>query len=264
MKKTLCRGIYKITNVVNNKCYIGSAVDIDRRFSRHIDDLEKNRHHSAALQRAWNKYGKNNFIFEMLENILNKSALIDREQYYLDNLRPEYNICPHAGSSLGRPCKEENKKKISDKLKGRKFSEETKRKISQALSGKKKEAEHVEKMRQSLMGRDAWNKNETKETNNSVQNISKALKERFKNKKNHPNYGKHHSKETKQKISNARKNTAGSKAKLTKEQVVEILNTHNKNKLLTCKDLAALVNSDIATVWRIINKKAYKYIKFEE
>lgn len=52
MKKEVKSGIYKITNVVNNKIYIGSACNIMQRFSNHKSSLRKGKHHSIYLQRS--------------------------------------------------------------------------------------------------------------------------------------------------------------------------------------------------------------------
>jgi len=78
-------GIYKITNKKNNKIYIGSSKNIKNRFSKHKNLLRSNKHHSIKLQRAWNKYGADNFIFEVIE-YCNEDELLDRENYYLDLL----------------------------------------------------------------------------------------------------------------------------------------------------------------------------------
>jgi len=99
-------GIYQIQNKINNKIYIGSAIDIYNRLHKHVSDLKKNKHHSIHLQRAWNKYGENNFDFNIVENVDNKELLIEREQYWFDILKPYkkqigYNISKIAGSQLG-------------------------------------------------------------------------------------------------------------------------------------------------------------------
>lgn len=60
-------GIYKITNLINNKIYIGMSIYINRRWNVHKWDLKNNKHHSFHLQRAYNKYGEKNFKFEVLE-----------------------------------------------------------------------------------------------------------------------------------------------------------------------------------------------------
>ena len=83
-------GIYRIRNIINNKCYYGSAKNIEKRWERHKNDLNKNKHHSLILQRAWNKYKESNFIFEIVEEC-KFNILLKTEQKYLD-LNPEYNI----------------------------------------------------------------------------------------------------------------------------------------------------------------------------
>lgn len=83
-------GIYRIKNLINNKCYYGSSKEVEKRWSRHKSELNKNRHHNIHLQRAWDKYGKTNFLFEIVETCKIKELLVT-EQKYLDS-KPEYNI----------------------------------------------------------------------------------------------------------------------------------------------------------------------------
>lgn len=80
-------GIYKITNKITQKFYIGSSVKISRRWREHIKELKKGTHRSKYLQNSFNKYGLNNFTFEVIEEC-SKELLSDREQYYLDTLMP--------------------------------------------------------------------------------------------------------------------------------------------------------------------------------
>jgi group I intron endonuclease len=54
------RGIYKITNIINSKVYIGESLDIIRRWEEHKVALNNNEHHSYKLQADWNKHGENN------------------------------------------------------------------------------------------------------------------------------------------------------------------------------------------------------------
>lgn len=95
-------GIYKITNEVTGKFYIGSAKDIDWRWHEHTRDLKKNCHCNLKLQHSWNFYGENKFKFTILEEIEPiKEKLFEREQWYLDNFKPYerligYNISPKA------------------------------------------------------------------------------------------------------------------------------------------------------------------------
>jgi len=127
--KDYTTGIYKITNLVNGKIYIGSAIRIDRRFYAHINQLNKNCHINRHLQNAWNQYGPESFLFERIENVKDKNKLIEREQYYLDTMlyaqecikendsrfsELGYNLNPTAGSNLGVRYSEESKKKMSE------------------------------------------------------------------------------------------------------------------------------------------------------
>ena len=82
LKKFNC--IYKITNILNNKVYIGSTTNYRRRKLQHINHLNKECHRSKYLQRSWLIYGANSFKFEVLERVRSKSNLIQREQHYLD------------------------------------------------------------------------------------------------------------------------------------------------------------------------------------
>ncbi len=111
-------GIYKITNLINNKIYIGSAArSFRKRWNEHKSGLKNNRHTNHHLQSAWNKYGENSFEFKILEECSN-DVILEREQYYLDLMKPEYNKCLFAGNSKGRPCSNETREKISKANKG--------------------------------------------------------------------------------------------------------------------------------------------------
>jgi group I intron endonuclease len=116
MKNT---GIYLIRNKVNNNIYIGSAINISNRKKTHLHQLKYNIHHCNYLQRSFNKHGKDNFIFEILE-YCEKDKLIEREQHFINILNPRYNICRIAGSSLGVKRNNETKKKLSESHKGQK------------------------------------------------------------------------------------------------------------------------------------------------
>ena len=73
------RGIYKITNKINNKVYIGESLNIERRWKEHIEDLDNAKHHSYKLQNDWNTYGKDNFAFEIIKTLDDSiSSFIDK------------------------------------------------------------------------------------------------------------------------------------------------------------------------------------------
>jgi hypothetical protein len=101
-------GIYKIENIKNNHCYIGSSVKIEDRWRRHKKDLRKGNHHSIILQRAWDKYGEDEFKLIILEEC-KKEEMKDRENHYLFTFLPVYNICKEAYSTIGREYKEETR-----------------------------------------------------------------------------------------------------------------------------------------------------------
>lgn len=105
-------GIYKILNLTNNKCYIGSSIDLYSRWNKHISMLNKGIHHSPYLQASFNKHGLNNFKIILLETC-HKDILVSREQYYLDTIKPEYNILKIAYSTSGRIVSESTRLKLS-------------------------------------------------------------------------------------------------------------------------------------------------------
>lgn len=78
-------GIYLIRNIINNKCYIGSSYHTDKREKEHFGRLYNNKHHNIHLQNSYNKYGKDNFKFYVIEIVdekdFNKNFLLEREQY---------------------------------------------------------------------------------------------------------------------------------------------------------------------------------------
>ena len=80
-------GVYKITNIVNGKIYIGSSKDIKSRWSQHKTQLREGSHGNSYLQNAWNKYCEENFKFEIIEEC-DPDMQFEKEQYYLDLFSP--------------------------------------------------------------------------------------------------------------------------------------------------------------------------------
>jgi len=78
-------GIYKITNTVNSMIYVGCASNIRTRINGHLYDLRREKHKNSYLQRAWNKYNEENFIFEMIEEC-DKANLHAKEHYWVNEL----------------------------------------------------------------------------------------------------------------------------------------------------------------------------------
>jgi len=94
-------GVYKISNFLNKRCYIGSSINLKARLAEHKNDLRKGNHHSLFMQRDFDACGEAFFDFDVLETINDIKDLIKREQYYIDKINPEYNTLKFAGSSLG-------------------------------------------------------------------------------------------------------------------------------------------------------------------
>lgn len=133
--KAIC-GIYKITNVINNKYYIGSALSIRYRLNTHKRLLRDNKHFNNHLQASYNKHGLSNFVFEQLE-VTTKETMIEKEQYWIDQLdatnpKKGYNKRVIASSNLGIKASEETRKKLSIAHIGHKRSAEAQTKISAA------------------------------------------------------------------------------------------------------------------------------------
>lgn len=124
--------IYQILNLANGDSYVGQAVNKNKRLKDHKCALASNTHKNQHLQNAWNKFGKECFVFNILEVVLNVEDLTEREQHWMDVLKPRYNKAPAAGSALGFKHTEETKLKLSIMRKGKKRSEEFKIKISKS------------------------------------------------------------------------------------------------------------------------------------
>ena len=87
-------GVYQNRNVIHGKVYIGSTTtSFQKRFDHHLHCLINNKHKNRYLQNAWNKYGKDNFIFEIL-SICSIDICLLKEQEYLDKIKFKYNINP--------------------------------------------------------------------------------------------------------------------------------------------------------------------------
>jgi len=138
-------GIYRWVNNLNGKTYVGSALDLAKRLVSYYNIKELSRN-SRPIKDALLKYGHSNFTIEILE-YCSKTNLLEREQFYLDLLIPDYNILKYAYSLLGYKHSKENiekfkakiispehKKIISELHKGKLVSEETRNKLAAATA----------------------------------------------------------------------------------------------------------------------------------
>lgn len=175
-------GIYKITNTVNGKFYIGSSRDVKHRWTEHKSELNGKYHNNPRLQNAWLKYGETVFSFEVVEQV-SEFDLLTREQYWIDQTQClkktiGYNICPFAAAPMkGRTASLKTRAKQSASHVGRKrqfknkeqwranikkswetrrltpVSASTRKKQSRVRKGKKRSIKTRNKISSSLRGR---------------------------------------------------------------------------------------------------------------
>jgi hypothetical protein len=139
-RKTIC-GIYCIECIINGKIYIGQAQDIYDRWTEHRRSLKRGED-SRVLQKAYNKYGEENFrywiVCECEEKDLNNLEIYFIAKWKALAHENGYNI--YVGGNCGNRgtiVSEETRKKISIAVRGRKHSEYTKDLISKIKIGLK-------------------------------------------------------------------------------------------------------------------------------
>jgi group I intron endonuclease len=151
-------GIYLIQCLVNGKCYIGQSNDVYSRIRDHKNKLKTNKHNNLYIQRAWNKYGEENFSFS--ECIMCPIEDLDNyERFYIklfSCLDFGYNL--ESGGNLNKTISETSRKKMSiakkgkpSLHKGRKASEDLKLKLSLAHKGLPSPRKGIK------TGKPAWN-----------------------------------------------------------------------------------------------------------
>lgn len=203
--------IYKITNKINGKCYIGQTINVIRRFNQYKKIRCK---HQPKLYNALKKYNVDEFVFEIFDTAFDSETLDFLEETYIrcfNSIENGYNCLPGgrvSNSMKGKYHTEEIKRKISEGKRGNKNpnfgkprSEETKRKISNSQKGNKSHHfgkchsdEIKQKISKSLKGRQLSEETKIK------------LSEGKKGNKNYT-FGKHLSGETRRKISESLKRT---------------------------------------------------------
>ena len=178
-------GIYKIVNINTEMIYIGSSQDVPKRQYAHQYHLLKGTHHCVYLQRSWNKYGKDAFVFGVIENNVNIADLIVKEQYYIDLAKKVglqvYNTAPIAGVTRGCKRTPEQIEKTVKHHRGKKYSEERRKIISETSKGRKHTEESKRKISMSRLGplNPQWGKPLT----------DKQMQFKKRTGKDHPNYG---------------------------------------------------------------------------
>jgi len=177
------KGIYKITNLINGRVYVGQSDNLTNRKQNHFYRLERNEHHNEHLQKSYNKYGKEKFIFEIIEET---DDLDNREIFWVNeyggiNSNLNYNLkdplskqwsdyvrveqskktLGENNPNFGNKWSEEQKKKLSEQKKGKTLEEQigvgnaklVKEKMSKSQKGRKHPEEVKEKIRQANVGK---------------------------------------------------------------------------------------------------------------
>lgn len=78
--------LYEIRNILNDKRYIGRTGNVNKRWYRHKNELRKGNHHSLYLQRSWDKYGEDNFEFNILDTRETLNEIIELESSHIGTL----------------------------------------------------------------------------------------------------------------------------------------------------------------------------------
>jgi group I intron endonuclease len=132
-------GVYKILCTANGRFYIGSSHCITARWKEHRYQLERGCHKSRHMQFAWNKYGADAFVFEVLQYEGDRDAREVLEQHFLDTLQPfdvkGFNYAREVGTTRGIRWNDEQRKKITASLLLRRHSEATKERMRQGRLG---------------------------------------------------------------------------------------------------------------------------------
>lgn len=213
-QKEIIIGVYKITNIITSKYYIGYAKNIYKRFDEHRNTLKNGSHQNIILQRSYNKYTLEAFTFEILHTFDNIEDAKNKELEYLGNLviRPLlYNM--HYNNSGGdilsnHPDKEEIRKRILDtqKITLSKMSKDEKQKWAKngdknGMFGKT----HTEESRKIMSEKNKGiSKNlGFKHSDEMKEKLSKIHKTKIQEKNSF--YGKTHTEEVKKQMSESRK-----------------------------------------------------------
>lgn len=230
-------GVYLIRNTVNGKVYVGSSIDIGKRWRQHINGLNAGRHRSPHLQSAWDCYGEISFEFSILE-ICGIPELLSREQSHIDEQRSSdrefgYNTCIVAGNSLGVKRSPETKAKLSKIHKGRVWDRDVVERRAASMRGQKRgpmTEERKESLRAARKGVRLSDEHKANIRANAARGERNPMFGRCGTL--HPQYGKPCSLETRKKIGDKRRgipktkshrmNLAKVNAKFTAEQISQM------------------------------------------
>ncbi|MBO6272764.1 GIY-YIG nuclease family protein [bacterium] len=259
------RGVYKILNCKNNKFYIGSSVDIERRFESHRKELIAGTHNNKHLQNAWNKYGESSFRFLVVEEVANINELRNRETYYLQSTNctnPDvgYNLLNNANIGLGVCASKEVRQKISKACSGSKNGN----------YGRKHTKEELICMRNNRWGEGYeckprkvyYHKKTPEELAISRKRMSDFIRNRpvsdeTREKLRQSRLGKKASSELRKKFSDNRRGEKNANSKLGRQQVLEIYEKMNSG--VNYKDVCAEYGIGQCLAYKIKRKEHWVF-----
>jgi len=217
-------GVYGFRNMVDGKWYIGQSVNIEKRQKTHLLLLGSGRHSNLHFQNAFNKYGKSNFEFRILEEVL--EAMLDVRECvwitYYQSAERNFGYNNDSGGKLNKrhsgetirkmsasqrkrpPISDETRKKYSKAQKGKRLSEKHKRKISEAGKGRVHSLESRKKISEAQKGKSL--------SAEHCRALSVAHKGHVSGMK-----GRHHSVEIKRKISESLRGNKNAMGQILKE-----------------------------------------------
>lgn len=215
--------VYSITNIANNKKYIGSTKDFNKRISQHLYNLRNNIHINIYLQRSFNKYEEKCFVFDVIEIVDDISQLLIREDFYINSLNARnykygYNLANASGGDVisNHPNNSIIREKISNamKLRWNNMSTidrdkwiESHSGVNNGMFGKNHNDKTRELIKSKLTGRKLSNETKLNMKQSFTDERRAQLSELAKHKTRelNPFYGKHHSTKTKELISKKNK-----------------------------------------------------------
>ena len=206
--------IYKVTNLTNNKVYIGKTIkSLTHRKNNHLSDARRGG--KSLFHRAIRKYGAENFCWEVMDKVMFSDLLLELEKFYISKYNSKapngYNLTDGGDGNCGWHPSGESRRKMSDAHLGKRqpLSEETKRKIGEAnklsLLGKHPSEETKRKMSESRTGKKHSHHRGhplSEETKRKIGNANSGERSAMfgRHGKLHPFFGKHHTEDALKKM----------------------------------------------------------------